>query len=165
MPRKGRKAADDAAQPTAMAGGEAAGTATAESGPSVRPPRSRGASSRSAKVAGATPAGPMPAGARAVDPKQQGEAKQGEAKQGEAKPAHPASRKKAVAPRTRIVFLGGVGEIGRNMTLFEHEGKTLIIDTGLMFPTEEMLGVDLVLPDFSYVREHAASVVGMVLTH
>jgi ribonuclease J len=72
---------------------------------------------------------------------------------------------KSGSGRTRIVFLGGVGEIGRNMTVFEHDGKMLIIDTGLMFPTEEMLGVDLVLPDFSYVRERADQVIGMVLTH
>ena len=71
----------------------------------------------------------------------------------------------APAGRTRIIFLGGCGEIGRNMTLFEYDGKILIIDTGLMFPTEEMLGVDLVLPDFTYVREHKKQVVGIVLTH
>ena len=67
--------------------------------------------------------------------------------------------------RTRVIFLGGCGEIGRNMTLFEHDGKILILDTGLMFPTEEMLGVDLVLPDFSYVREHKKQVIGVLLTH
>jgi len=72
---------------------------------------------------------------------------------------------KAAAGRTRVVWLGGVGEIGRNMTLFEHDGKILIVDTGLMFPTEEMLGVDLVLPDFTYVRERRKQVVGLVLTH
>src|SRR5438309_10100656 len=72
---------------------------------------------------------------------------------------------KAAAGRTGIVWLGGVGEIGRNMTLFEHDGKILIVDTGLMFPTEEMLGVDLVLPDFTYVRERRKQVVGLVLTH
>jgi ribonuclease J len=64
-----------------------------------------------------------------------------------------------------VVWLGGVGEIGRNMTLFEHDDKILIVDTGLMFPTEEMLGVDLVLPDFTYVRERRKQVVGLVLTH
>src|SRR5437588_12039581 len=72
---------------------------------------------------------------------------------------------KAATGRTRIVWLGGVGEIGRNMTLFEHDGKILIVDTGLMFPTEEMLGVDLVLPDFTYVRERRKQVVALVLTH
>lgn len=66
---------------------------------------------------------------------------------------------------TRIIFLGGVGEVGRNMTLFEHDGKILVVDAGLMFPSEEMLGVDLVLPDFQYLRERAADVVGVILTH
>jgi ribonuclease J len=66
---------------------------------------------------------------------------------------------------TRIVYLGGVGEIGRNMTVIEHGGKMLILDVGLMFPTEEMLGVDLVLPDFQYVRDTGKEIVGIVLTH
>src|SRR6266705_2196921 len=73
--------------------------------------------------------------------------------------------KAATTGRTRVIWLGGVGEIGRNMTLFEHDNKILIVDTGLMFPTEEMLGVDLVLPDFTYVRERPKQVVGLVLTH
>ena len=51
------------------------------------------------------------------------------------------------------------------MTLFEHDGKILIVDVGLMFPTEEMLGVDLVLPDFQYVRDRAKQVIGVFLTH
>ncbi|HEY0403062.1 MAG TPA: ribonuclease J, partial [Blastococcus sp.] len=72
---------------------------------------------------------------------------------------------KPATGRTRVIWLGGVGEIGRNMTLFEHDEKILIVDTGLMFPTEEMLGVDLVLPDFTYVRERRKQVVGLVLTH
>jgi ribonuclease J len=76
-----------------------------------------------------------------------------------------AAGNKAATGRTRVIWLGGVGEIGRNMTLFEHDGKILIIDSGLMFPTEEMLGVDLVLPDFTYVRERRKQVVGLVLTH
>ena len=70
-----------------------------------------------------------------------------------------------VTGRTRVIFLGGVGEIGRNMTLFEHDEKILVLDAGLMFPTEEMLGVDLVLPDFTYLRERKRQVVGVVLTH
>lgn len=66
---------------------------------------------------------------------------------------------------TKIIFLGGLGEIGRNMTLFEHGGKILVIDVGLMFPTEEMLGVDLVLPDFTYLKERQDQVIGVLLTH
>jgi ribonuclease J len=66
---------------------------------------------------------------------------------------------------TRLIFLGGVGEIGRNMTVVEHGGKMLIVDVGLMFPTEEMLGVDLVLADFAYVRDKKKQILGVVLTH
>ncbi|MDQ4149439.1 MAG: ribonuclease J [Actinomycetota bacterium] len=66
---------------------------------------------------------------------------------------------------TRVVFLGGVGEIGRNMTLFEHAGKILVVDVGLMFPSEQMLGVDLVLPDFQYLRDRADQVIGVLLSH
>ncbi len=63
------------------------------------------------------------------------------------------------------MFLGGLGEVGRNMMVLESSGRLLVIDCGLSFPTEEMLGVDLVLPDFSYVSERADSCEGVVLTH
>jgi ribonuclease J len=66
---------------------------------------------------------------------------------------------------TRIVFIGGAGEVGRNMTAFEHGDDILVVDAGLMFPTEEMLGVDLVLPDFGYLVERAERIAGIVLTH
>ena len=66
---------------------------------------------------------------------------------------------------TRVIFLGGLGEIGRNMLVIETQGKILVIDTGLSFPNDEMLGVDLVLPDFTYVSERAEDCVGVVLTH
>ncbi|MFN2525335.1 MAG: ribonuclease J [Actinomycetota bacterium] len=66
---------------------------------------------------------------------------------------------------TRVVFLGGVGEIGRNMLAVETDGQILVIDCGLSFPNDEMLGVDLVLPDFSYVSGRAGDCVGVVLTH
>ena len=61
--------------------------------------------------------------------------------------------------------LGGLGEIGKNMTVVEHQGRLVIVDTGLMFPTAEMLGIDLVLPDFSWLRERAGDIEGIVLTH
>jgi ribonuclease J len=66
---------------------------------------------------------------------------------------------------TRVIFLGGLGEIGRNMIAIETAGEILVIDAGLSFPNEEMLGVDLVLPDFSYIVERAERCVGVVLTH
>ena len=66
---------------------------------------------------------------------------------------------------TRVICLGGSGEIGRNMLAVESDGAILTIDCGLSFPTDEMLGVDLVLPDFSYVSDRADRCVGVVLTH
>ena len=65
----------------------------------------------------------------------------------------------------RIIPLGGVSEIGKNMTAVEYAGQILVIDSGLMFPDEEMLGVDIVIPDISYLLEHADQVQGIVLTH
>jgi ribonuclease J len=65
----------------------------------------------------------------------------------------------------RLVFLGGVGEIGRNMTALEMDGSVLVIDAGLSFPEVEMPGIDLVLPDFQYLRDRADRVHDVVLTH
>ena len=65
----------------------------------------------------------------------------------------------------RLLPLGGLGEIGKNMTVVEHDGRIVVVDTGLMFPTAEMLGIDLVLPDFSYLRERADAIEAIVLTH
>jgi ribonuclease J len=70
-----------------------------------------------------------------------------------------------VAAGVRILPLGGLGEIGKNMTVVECDGRIVVVDTGLMFPTAEMLGIDLVLPDFSYLRERAGDVEAIVLTH
>ena len=56
--------------------------------------------------------------------------------------------------KLRVLPLGGVGEIGKNMTVVEYEGRMVIVDCGLRFPTAEMMGIDLVLPDFSYVRDN-----------
>ena len=72
----------------------------------------------------------------------------------------------ALAPGTmRIVPLGGLGEIGRNMAVLEQDGKLLIIDCGVLFPEDHQPGVDLILPDFEYIRDRLADVVGVVLTH
>ncbi|WP_307086767.1 ribonuclease J [Arthrobacter agilis] len=65
----------------------------------------------------------------------------------------------------RIVALGGIGEIGRNMTVFEFEGKLLIVDCGVLFPEEHQPGVNVILPDFSYIRDRLDDVVAVVLTH
>lgn len=65
----------------------------------------------------------------------------------------------------RIIPLGGLGEIGRNMAVLEYEGKMLIIDCGVLFPAEEQPGVDLILPDFEYLRGRLDDVEAIVLTH
>jgi len=65
----------------------------------------------------------------------------------------------------RIVPLGGLGEIGRNMTVFEHAGRLLIVDCGVLFPESDQPGVDLILPDFDYVRNRLDDVDAIVLTH
>jgi ribonuclease J len=71
-----------------------------------------------------------------------------------------------LAPKTlRVVALGGLGEIGRNMTVFEYEGELLIVDCGVLFPDESQPGIDLILPDFSYIRDRLQDVVAVFLTH
>ncbi len=65
----------------------------------------------------------------------------------------------------RILPLGGLGEIGKNMTVVEYGGKIVVVDTGLRFPTAEMTGIDLVLPDFTYLRERADDIEAFVITH
>src|SRR3954462_2983329 len=65
----------------------------------------------------------------------------------------------------RIIPLGGLGEVGKNMTAYEAEGSIVIVDAGLAFPRDEHLGVDLVLPDFTYLREREHMIRGVVLTH
>jgi ribonuclease J len=70
-----------------------------------------------------------------------------------------------MAKPVRIYFLGGLGDIGRNCMVLEQDDKLLIIDFGLMFPDADMHGIDLVLPDFTFLRENADRIVGCVATH
>jgi ribonuclease J len=72
----------------------------------------------------------------------------------------------ALKPGTlRITPIGGIGEIGRNMTIFEIDGKILIVDCGVLFPEEHQPGVDLILPDFTPIRDRLDDILGIVLTH
>ena len=75
---------------------------------------------------------------------------------------HPAPLRPGVM---RIIPLGGIGEIGRNMTVFEIDGKILIVDVGVLFPEEHQPGIDVILPDFGYLKNRLDDVVGIVLTH
>ncbi|GAB07669.1 RNase J family beta-CASP ribonuclease [Gordonia amarae] len=65
----------------------------------------------------------------------------------------------------RVVALGGIGEVGRNMTVFEYDGKLLIVDCGVLFPEDAQPGVDLILPDFRYIEDRIDDVEAVILTH
>src|SRR5947207_2363330 len=65
----------------------------------------------------------------------------------------------------RIIALGGLGEVGKNMTVFEADGEVIVVDAGLAFPRDEHLGVDLILPDFSYLTDRERPVRAVILTH
>ncbi len=75
------------------------------------------------------------------------------------------SPRKKTPKKLQIIPLGGVLEIGKNMTAFSYDDQILVVDAGLMFPEEEMLGVDIVIPDITYLEENADKVVAIVLTH
>lgn len=68
-------------------------------------------------------------------------------------------------PNLKIMFLGGIGEIGKNMTVFEYGNDIIVVDAGLMFPNDDMLGIDLVVPDITYLLENKNKIRGLVLTH
>ncbi len=69
------------------------------------------------------------------------------------------------APPVRLTFFGGVGEIGKNMSVFECDGSILVVDVGAQFPENDMLGVDLVIPDYTYLEENQDRIAAVVLTH
>ena len=69
------------------------------------------------------------------------------------------------ASKLKIIPLGGLGEIGKNLTIYEYGKDMFLVDCGLAFPDQDMLGVDLVLPDFTYVERNADRIRGIVITH
>ena len=72
---------------------------------------------------------------------------------------------KGVEKGIKIAFLGGLNEVGKNMTLYEYDGEMMLVDCGLAFPDPDMLGVDLVIPDFTYVEDNADKIKGIFITH
>src|SRR5512137_475259 len=72
---------------------------------------------------------------------------------------------KSDKPRLRVIPLGGLNEIGKNMTVLEYENDIIIIDAGLMFPGEDMLGIDMVIPDISYLLKMKDRIRGIIITH
>ncbi len=81
------------------------------------------------------------------------------------RPSYVESIKPVKKPPVKISFLGGLNEIGKNITLIECSGDIIVVDCGMAFPDGDMLGVDLVIPDFSYIEQNADKVRGIVLTH
>ena len=75
------------------------------------------------------------------------------------------SKKKVNAQPIKIAFLGGLNEVGKNITLFQYKDDILIIDSGLAFPDEDMPGIDLVIPDFTYIEKNADKIKGICITH
>lgn len=96
--------------------------------------------------------------------------KKSSAKQGNIKRYYKRTSKKAIEkllPPTpiKIGFLGGLNEVGKNMTLYEYEDEIILVDCGMSFPDPDMLGVDLVIPDFSYVEKNFDKIKGILITH
>ena len=69
------------------------------------------------------------------------------------------------AEKLKIIPLGGLHEIGKNITVFEYENEIIVIDCGLSFPEDDMLGVDLVIPDITYLERNVEKIKGLVITH
>jgi len=70
-----------------------------------------------------------------------------------------------MSKKLKIIPLGGLGEVGKNMMAYEFDGRILIVDAGLMFPDNDMIGVDYIIPDFEYLFDKGHKVAGIVITH
>ena len=67
--------------------------------------------------------------------------------------------------KLRVIPLGGLGEVGKNMMVYEYDDNILVVDTGIMFPDNDMLGIDYIIPDFQYLLDNRDKIVGIVITH
>lgn len=67
--------------------------------------------------------------------------------------------------KLRVIPMGGLGEVGKNMMVYEYDDQILVVDTGIMFPDNDMLGIDYIIPDFQYLKDNSEKVVGIVITH
>src|SRR5256712_7307754 len=67
--------------------------------------------------------------------------------------------------KLQITPLGGLGQFGMNITAFRYDGQMIIVDCGMMFPDEDLLGADIAIPDLTYIEDHRDEVIGIVLTH
>ncbi|MBR4973769.1 MAG: ribonuclease J, partial [Clostridia bacterium] len=78
----------------------------------------------------------------------------------------PKNNKPQLPPKpVKIIPLGGLGEIGKNITLYEYDGEMILVDCGMSFPDEEMPGIDIVIPDFAYILENKDRIKGLFVTH
>ncbi len=117
-----------------------------------------------AKAAGKSPRGEAQAREKSARQAAAEEAKKAQREERGGKPRKDGRRGKGRNP-VKIMFLGGVGEIGKNMTAIEYGGDIIIIDAGLTFPDEELPGIDLVIPDISYLVANKNKVRGLLVTH
>ncbi|GAB2672089.1 ribonuclease J [Gordonia jinhuaensis] len=174
-------AAADSADKAAAAQADSASSSSARS---PRSKSSRGGSSRGASR-GSSQGGSSQGGSSQGGSSHGGSTEQGSSKGSSqqrnrrggggrrtAKPEKPAAAIDRLGPPPklprgglRVVALGGIGEIGRNMTVFEYNGRLLIVDCGVLFPEDAQPGVDLILPDFTYIEDRMDDVEAIVLTH
>ena len=70
-----------------------------------------------------------------------------------------------MSKKLRVIPLGGLGEVGKNMMIYEYDNQIIVVDTGIMFPDNDMLGIDYIIPDFQYLKDNREKIVGIVITH
>ena len=125
----------------------------------AKPPKSKTAKSEKSKTAKSNPKNAQQTEKRRTNPKRTNKKSFGSTN------SRRKQSKKMPAKSVKIGFLGGLNEIGKNITVYEFENDIVIVDCGLAFPEADMLGVDLVIPDFAYLEENREKIKGIVITH